>query len=332
MASASPQTDLLLPFTPNSHPEVKIPKLIYGTAWKKEQTADLVYEAIKAGFRAFDTAAQPRHYQEGLVGEGIRRAIEEGIVTRKDLHIQTKFITPQGQSLDNMPYRLASPLPEQIEKSLASSLSHFTFSSPSDSSPEGNAEKPYIDTFILHSPLATVDLTRQALTQLATHIPSRIRSLGISNIDLPTLHPLVVSSNLPALPCVVQNRFYSSTGHDVSLRSFCRSHGILYQSFWTLTGNPSLLQSKPVGDLAVKVTERGVVKDEKEGRILALYALVSMGLRGISVLDGTTNMEHMVSDLEGLKAMRGLVAPGGEWETEWKNWVEEFCDLISESP
>lgn len=103
----------------------------------------------------------------------------------------------------------------------------------------------------------------------------------------------------------------------------------MYQSFWTLTGNPGLLQSESVGNLAAKAVEKGIVKDEKDGRVLALYSLV-MGLRGISVLDGTTNAEHMVSDMEGLKALSGLVAPGGEWEADWKGWVDEFCDLIDE--
>jgi diketogulonate reductase-like aldo/keto reductase len=65
-----------------------IPKLLYGTAWKKERTADLVYQALKAGFRGIDTAAQPRHYQENLVGDGIRKAIKEGIVTRGDLYVR----------------------------------------------------------------------------------------------------------------------------------------------------------------------------------------------------------------------------------------------------
>jgi len=64
-----------------------IPKLIYGTAWKKERTAELVYQALKAGFRGIDTAAQPRHYQEKLVGDGIRRAIKEGLVTRDELYV-----------------------------------------------------------------------------------------------------------------------------------------------------------------------------------------------------------------------------------------------------
>jgi diketogulonate reductase-like aldo/keto reductase len=47
----------------------------------------LVYQAIKAGFRGIDTAAQPRHYQEDLVGEGISRAIRDGVVKRSELYV-----------------------------------------------------------------------------------------------------------------------------------------------------------------------------------------------------------------------------------------------------
>ena len=38
--------------------------IIYGTAWKKERTAELVIAAVLAGFRGIDTACQPKHYQE----------------------------------------------------------------------------------------------------------------------------------------------------------------------------------------------------------------------------------------------------------------------------
>ena len=69
-----------------------IPVFVYGTAWKKDRSADLVYTAIKAGFRAVDTAAQPRHYQENLVGDGIRRAIADGIVGRADLYVSGQFL------------------------------------------------------------------------------------------------------------------------------------------------------------------------------------------------------------------------------------------------
>ena len=65
----------------------KIPSLIYGTAWKKDDTRALVRQALLAGFCGVDTAAQPKHYQEHLVGQGIRDAINEGTVKREDLYV-----------------------------------------------------------------------------------------------------------------------------------------------------------------------------------------------------------------------------------------------------
>jgi len=45
-----------------------LPNMFYGTAWKKDKTAELVALAIKTGFTAIDTACQPKHYQEAAVG------------------------------------------------------------------------------------------------------------------------------------------------------------------------------------------------------------------------------------------------------------------------
>lgn len=64
-----------------------IPPFLYGTAWKAGKTADLVYQAICSGFRGLDTAAQPKHYREDLVGEGVRRALLEGQVARENLFV-----------------------------------------------------------------------------------------------------------------------------------------------------------------------------------------------------------------------------------------------------
>ena len=52
---------------------VKVPWIIYGTAWKKEHTADLVVKAIQTGFKGIDTACQPKHYDEKLVGVALQR-------------------------------------------------------------------------------------------------------------------------------------------------------------------------------------------------------------------------------------------------------------------
>lgn len=45
-----------------------MPKLLYGTAWKKERTATLVEMALTLGFKGVDTACQPKHYEEELFG------------------------------------------------------------------------------------------------------------------------------------------------------------------------------------------------------------------------------------------------------------------------
>lgn len=64
------------------------PAFIYGTAWKKDETSRLVKEALTAGFRGIDTAAQPRHYREELVGIALREAFKEGKIQRSDIYVR----------------------------------------------------------------------------------------------------------------------------------------------------------------------------------------------------------------------------------------------------
>lgn len=68
------------------------PPFIYGTAWKKEDSTRLVTEALSAGFRAIDTAAQPKHYREDLVGDALRDCFEHGIVKREQLFVRNTFM------------------------------------------------------------------------------------------------------------------------------------------------------------------------------------------------------------------------------------------------
>ena len=52
---------------------------------------DIVYEAIKVGYRHFDTAYL--YNTEKLVGEGVKKAIDEGLVKREDVFVVTKIHT-----------------------------------------------------------------------------------------------------------------------------------------------------------------------------------------------------------------------------------------------
>lgn len=71
--------------------DLPLPPFLYGTAWKEDRTANLTELALRAGFRAIDTANQRRHYFEAGVGEGLAAAYRAGVVARSDLFLQTKY-------------------------------------------------------------------------------------------------------------------------------------------------------------------------------------------------------------------------------------------------
>jgi diketogulonate reductase-like aldo/keto reductase len=64
-----------------------IPDIIYGTAFKLENSASLVEAALKAGFRAIDTAGAQAAYREAHVGEGIAAALASGTIERSELYV-----------------------------------------------------------------------------------------------------------------------------------------------------------------------------------------------------------------------------------------------------
>ncbi|PGH21327.1 hypothetical protein AJ80_03378 [Polytolypa hystricis UAMH7299] len=289
-----------------------IPVFLYGTAWKKDSTADLVYKALCNGFRGIDTAAQPKHYREELVGEGLRRAIGEGKVGRGDVFVQTKYTSVTSQDLEaGMPYDPQSSITEQIHASIASSLRNLRASDDN----ENEAENTYLDALVLHSPLPTMTETLEAWRALETYVPHKIRNLGISNCRLPVLKSLCETARVK--PSVVQNRFYPKADFDGEMRGFCREQGIVYEAFWVLTANPRLVWSAEVGVLAHQV---GVSQQA------ALYCLV-LALGRTVLLNGTGNEGRMRADLE---------APGkvGEWAERfpeaWERALAGFKRLIGE--
>ncbi|RYH29005.1 aldo/keto reductase [archaeon] len=228
----------LLLINPNSKVEIiapsistkdMIPEIIYGTAWKKERTAQLVEQAVRAGFRAIDTACQPKHYYEKGVGDALIKLTAEGIVKREDLFIQSKFTSLRGQDPRNIPYDRNAPLREQVMQSFAKSCE--------------NLRTNYLDSLVMHSPMDTIADTItvwRAFEEI--HKRGGVKHLGLSNTyDLRVLQTVYEHAEIK--PYFLQNRFYADSGYDVQIREYCRSHNIRYQSFWTLTGNPHILKA-----------------------------------------------------------------------------------------
>jgi diketogulonate reductase-like aldo/keto reductase len=291
-----------------------LPAFLYGTAWKKNATADLVFDALSNGFTAIDTAAQPKHYQEDLVAAGIRRAIEQGKIKRKDLYLQTKFTSIDGQDPKRMPYDAKSSLAEQVNSSVMSSLRNLNFA---DAVKDGDAQEPYIDTVVLHSPMKDMNETLEVWNTLEQFVPGEIRHLGISNCTMFDLMNLCERANVK--PSVVQQRFYSDTKYDIGMRKFCLDNGIIYQAFWSITANPMLLKFTPTMTLS---------KELKISPVSALYCLI-LGLGNTVILNGTTSTKHMKEDWEAIDLVRSFAEKSpADWETLLRAFKKRIGQLV----
>src|SRR5882724_10346794 len=213
------------------------PQFLYGTAWKGDRTAALVELAIRAGFRAIDTANQRKHYFESGVGEGLAAAYRAGIVTREDLFLQTKFTYQRGQD-HRLPYDPKASLKIQVAQSLASSLEHLA--------------TDHVDSFVLHGPSSGYEWTEddsevwEAMAKQRD--AARTRLLGVSNVSIDHLEQMVASGLEP--PAYVQNRSFARTGWDREVRAFCDQHKITYQGFSLLTANPEVVKHPEIMALA----------------------------------------------------------------------------------
>ena len=223
------------------------------------------------------------------------------------LQIQTKYTSIGGQDPDNMPYNPRASVTDQVKASVASSLNNLRHI-------DSDTSAAYIDCLVLHSPFPDPIQTAEAWQAMEQHVPHSARTLGISNIySLPLLEALYRAARVK--PSVVQNRFYADSLYDQDVRAFCQAQGITYQSFWTLTANPHLEGSEVVASLA---------KEADVSRAVALYSLV-LGLGRVSVLDGTTKVERMKADIEGVEKV-------AEWRAsrpdDWQRIASAFKVML----
>lgn len=252
---------------------VRLPPMLYGTAWKEDATQELVTRAIACGFRGIDTANQRKHYHEAAVGRAVAQGIERGEVRRSDLFLQTKFTFRAGQD-ERLPYDSAAPIATQVEQSLASSLAHL--------------DTELVDSYVLHAPsqrrgLGAADWEAWRAMEHAVD-SGRVRFLGVSNVDADQLIQLCDRARVP--PHFVQNRCFARDAWDRRIRGLCFERGIVYQGFSLLTANVAVL-GRPV------VTELAKRYGRTVPQIVFRFALHV----GMLPLTGTTDERHMREDL-----------------------------------
>ncbi|XP_048427524.1 non-functional NADPH-dependent codeinone reductase 2-like [Pyrus x bretschneideri] len=239
MAAATQIPEVLLD---SSAGPKSMPVLAFGTAADNLQPDTLkmaVVEAIKLGYRHFDTASI--YGSEQTLGEAIKEALELGLVDSRD----QLFITSKLWSNDAHPDHVIPA----IKKSLQ------------------NLQLEYLDLYLIHWPISAkpgelvhrlVDLMPMDFKGVwaAMEESQRLgltKSIGVSNFSSKKIENLLTFASIP--PSVNQVEL-SPFWQQKKLRDFCKANGIVVTAFSPLGaigsswGSNHVLESKVLQDIA----------------------------------------------------------------------------------
>ena len=166
-----------------------------------EETANSVYYALEDGYRLIDTA---QYYgNERGVGDGLKRAIDDGIVTREEVFITTKIMPSSYNNAYN--------------------------------SIDGSLERlgvDYIDLLLIHQPGSNDEEVYKAMEQGV--YDGKVKSIGISNYYTKEEIDEVLSY-ATIVPAVIQNEnhiYYQNT----DLKEYVSQYGIIIESWYPFGG------------------------------------------------------------------------------------------------
>ena len=254
---------------------VRVPRFLYGTAWKEDETRRLTELALRQGFRGIDTANQRRHYHEAAVGQAVAAAIAGGLVARDDLFLQTKFtfragagpppaLRPRGPDRDpgRAVVRQLARAPGHRGRSIPT-CSTARPSGPAWPRPTGRPGGRWRRSTTAAGPACSASATSPSNSSDVLCQQARVR------------------------PRFVQNRCYAARGWDRDVREFCAANGLVYQGFSLLTANREALAHPELARIAAR-----------HGRTVAQIVFRFALDVGMVPLTGTTDADHMRADLE----------------------------------
>ena len=166
-----------------------------------EEIANSVYYALEDGYRLIDTA---QYYgNEYGVGEGLKRAIDDGIVTREEVFITTKIMSSSYNNAYNS-------IDESLER----------------------LGVDYIDLLLIHQPGSKGEEVYKAMEQGV--YDGKVKSIGISNYYTKEEIDEVLSY-ATIVPSVIQNEnhiYYQNT----DLKEYVSKYGIIIESWYPFGG------------------------------------------------------------------------------------------------
>lgn len=218
------------------------------------QAENSTYWALKAGFRLIDTA---RIYDnEAAVGRGLKKAIEEGIVTREEVFITTKMWADDY---------------DRGDEAITASLQRLGVD--------------YIDLMILHHSQPANDVQAYQAMERAVK-DGKLRSIGLSNYYEPEDFDRVVKET-EIVPALLQNEthpYHQST----EMKEHIAQYGTVLESWFPLggRGNTQIL----FNDETIKRIA------EAHGKSSAQVIIRWHLQAGNICIPGSSNEQHIIED------------------------------------
>lgn len=165
------------------------------------QCEQVVYDAIKTGYRLLDTAAA--YMNEEALGKGVARAIADGLVTREELFITTK-VWVQDQKTEETAY-------EAVKTSLA------------------KLGMSYVDLVLLHQPMGDYFAAYRGIEK--AYRDGLARAVGVANF-----YPAILANlceNAEVIPAVNQVELHPFFVQKAALENM-KAYGVVPQAWGPL--------------------------------------------------------------------------------------------------
>ncbi|CAL5190846.1 unnamed protein product [Lathyrus oleraceus] len=262
----------------NTSAQIKMPVVGMGSAPDftcKKDTKEAIIEAIKQGYRHFDTAAA--YGSEQALGEALNEAIQLGLVTREQL-----FVTSKLWVTENHPHLVLPALQKSLK----------------------TLQLDYLDLYLIHWPLSSQPGKFSFPIDVADLLPFDVKgvwesmeealrlgltkAIGVSNFSVKKLQKLLsVATVLPAVNQVEMNLAWQQK----KLREFCNENGIVLTAFSPLR--------KGASRGANEVMENDMLKQiaDAHGKSIAQISLRWLYEQGITFVPKSYDKERMSQNL-----------------------------------
>ncbi|XP_028758087.1 NAD(P)H-dependent 6'-deoxychalcone synthase-like [Neltuma alba] len=260
--------------------EVKMPVIGMGSAPDftcKADTKEAIVEAIRQGYRHFDTAAA--YGSETALGEGIKEALQLGLVPSR----QHLFVTSKLWCTNNHPHLVLPALQNSLRSLQLEYLDLYLIHWPISAKP-GKFSFPIEAEDVVPLDLKGVWAAMEECQRLGL-----ARAIGVSNFSVKKLDDLLSFATIP--PAVNQVEM-NLAWQQKKLLDFCKSKGIVITAFSPLRKGASRGPNEAMESDVVKEIAEARDKSSAQVCLRWLYE------QGVTFVPKSYNKDRMNQNLQ----------------------------------